>query len=409
LEVEADIGTVLEGLRAFVEAEVFPRHETHGAWLDDPLRRFGPGGRESGQVRELRSEVRRAAAKAGYYQMTVPSSLGGGGLSPIGIYRVWEALHHWCGMRAWLAYDAVAHWVTGPSDLCRHLSPALQDSLLPDLLSGEKTWCFAMSEPDAGTDLWRMSTRATRTGGTWRITGTKQWITNGPDADLAMVFAVTDPERARARSGGLTVFVIDMHAAGAAVDSVIRIFGEPGGREAILSFSDVEVNDAAVLGAVDEGLPLALRGIQNGRLFNAAKAVGLARWAWEQAVDYARQRVTFGVPLIEHQSIAFRLAEAYSDISAARLIGLEAAAKLAGGEPAVKELAAAKYVSTETAGRVIDLAMQVHGGMGLTNELGLAAAWHEVRVVQIADGSAEMMRRIISRRLAQGDVDVMGM
>jgi acyl-CoA dehydrogenase len=149
---------------------------------------------------------------------------------------------------------------------------------------------------------------------------------------------------------------------------------------------------------------LGLSGVGAGRLFNAAKAVGLARWGIELAVDHAAQRVTFGRPLIENQAISFRLAEAATQVRAAHLLGLDCARRQDRGEPTVREAAMAKAFATEAGCRALDTAIQVTGGIGLTSELGLAEAWQELRIVLIADGSAEMMRRIIARRLTKGDV-----
>jgi len=397
---------ILRGLRAFAHSEVLPRHEKAAAVLDDPQRRYDATGRECEEVIALRREIRTASARAGYYQMFVPEDLDGGGQGPVAMYAAWEDLHHLCGGRHWLGYDSIAHWVTGPSHILSGVSDAVRATILPELLSGEKTSCFAMSEPDAGSDIWRMSTRAVRRDGEWRITGVKQWITNGAGADYALVFAVTDPALATERRGGITAFLLPTISPGFHVDSVLRLYGHPGGREAIISLEDVAVPDSHVVGPMGEGLGVGLSGISLGRLFNAAKSVGLARWALELAVTYAKDRVTFDRPLIENQAISFSLAESATEILAAHLLGLHCATLLERGDRAVKEASMAKAYSTEMAFKVIDRMMQVHGGMGLTNEMGLTEAWHEVRTVCIADGSAEMMRRLIAHRLARGDLDL---
>jgi acyl-CoA dehydrogenase len=402
-----EFSSVLDALDGFLRSEVFPRHRRHADVLDEPRRRYAPDGSHSPEVRQLRREVRMASAAAGFYQMFVPEALGGQGLGWTELYRSWEFLHRRCGMRNWLGFTAIAHWVTGPSPALTEMMPGpTRDLLLPVLLSGEQTLCFAMSEPDAGTDLWNMQTRAERVGDRWRLTGTKQWITNGAEADWALVFAVTDIEAARARTGGLTAFVVPTSAPGLSVDSVIRLFGHAGGHEAILHLEAVEVPDHAVVGQVGDGLRIGLLGVNIGRMFNSAKSVGLARWALELTLHHAGARKTFGKRLIDHQALAFRLADAAIDVRAAHLLGLDCAARLDQGQTCRKEAAMAKAYSTEMACRVIDEAMQIHGGIGLTNELGLADAWHEVRIVRIADGSAEMLRRTIAHRLARGDVEL---
>lgn len=261
--------------------------------------------------------------------------------------------------------------------------------------------CFGMSEPEAGSDIWGMTTRATRDGDTWLISGSKQWITNAPYADHCLVFAVTDPEAVASRRGGISVFVVPTDAPGFAVDSVIRLYGHPGGNEGAITLDGVRVDDDALVGAEGEGLRIGLAGLALGRLYNAAKSVGLARWGFEQAVSYSQDRHTFGQPLMANQSISFMLVDAATEVLNAHLLGLHAARLFDAGEDALVETSMAKMYGTEMGCRVLDRAVQIHGGMGLTNELGLAEAWQELRTVQIADGSAEMLRRIVGRRLGK--------
>lgn len=401
-----DFSGVLDAIDAFLHAEVFSRHRAHSDLLDEPQRRYAADGSHVQPVRDLAREVRMASAAAGFYQLFVPTDLGGEGLGWTELYRTWEFLHRRCGMRNWLGFQTVAHWVTGPSPALAQLPEPTRAAVLPDLLSGARTLCFAMSEPDAGTDLWNMSTRAEPVDGGWRITGTKQWITNGAEADYALVFAVTDPERLQAHRGGISAFVVPTSAPGFSVDSVIRLFGHSGGHEAILHLDEVQVDQAAMVGPLDDGLRTGLLGVNIGRMFNSAKSVGLARWAFELGMQHAATRRTFGQHLLDHQALAFRLADSAMQIRAAHLLGLDCARQLDAGRTCRKEAAMAKAYSTEMAGRVIDDVIQLHGGIGMTNELGLAQAWQEVRIVRIADGSAEMLRRTIVRELRNGDLDL---
>jgi acyl-CoA dehydrogenase len=397
---------ILEGLRSFLHTEVIARHERHADLLDDPRRRYRPDGRYAEEVEALQRDVRMASARAGYYHMVVPAELGGGGEGAVTMYAAWELIHRVCGARHWLAHEALAHWATGPSFVFAAASEEARQKVLPQLLSGEKTMCFMMSEPGAGSDVWTMTTRAEPRPGGWRISGTKQWISNGPHADFALVFAVTDTEAARARKGGITAFLVPTDAPGFRLDSVITLYGHIGGNHGILSLDGVEVDETAVVGEPGQGLRLGLGGIAQGRLFNAGKAVGLARWALEQAVEYAKERTTFGVKLIDNQGIAFPLAECATQIYAAHRMGLHAAELVDAGRPALKEVAMAKMFSVEMGTRVIDRAMQTFGGMGLTSEMGFADAWQALRTVQIADGSSEILRRLVAGRLAKGDLDL---
>ncbi|HLT09841.1 MAG TPA: acyl-CoA dehydrogenase family protein [Micromonosporaceae bacterium] len=395
---------VLEGLADFLQAEVIARHDALGEVLADPRHRYGPDGRHVPAVEAERRAVRMAAAKAGYYTMCVPESLGGGGQGAVTMYAAWVLISSLCGSRYWLGNEVVAHWATGPSVVFEHAGPAIREEWLPALMSGERTMCFMMSEPGAGSDVWQMSTRALPDGDGWRITGVKQWISNGPHADLGLVFAVTDQELFAARAGGISAFLIPADSPGFQVDSVIGLYGQTGGEHAIMSLTDVRVDRRQLFGELNRGLAIGLDGIALGRLYNTAKGVGLARWALRQAVDFARERTTFGRRLADNQGISFPLADCATQIHAANLLGLHAAGRVDAGAPALSEVAMAKLYATEMATRVIDRCMQTLGGLGITTEVGMAKAWQTMRTVQIADGSSEILRRLIARRLFNGDL-----
>jgi acyl-CoA dehydrogenase len=404
LDLPTDTLEIIAGLRRFVDTEVAPRMSSLQPILDDPYVLYGPDRVLHPEVRAARSEIRRASAAAGYYQMFAPEAVGGGGLDMVTLYAVWHDLYRRDGMRGWMSFDSVAHWATGPSHLLAEMTPEARDAYSASIMSGDTTLCFALSESNAGSDVWRMQARAERTSSGWRLSGEKQWITNGPYADVAIVFAITDPDLVATRRGGLSAFLVPMDLAGAEVESVLRLYGHVGSNEATLAFRDVELPPWSMLGPEGDGLRLALSGTGVGRIYNAARSIGLAAWAVQMATEYANDRVTFGKPIIEHQGVAFPLAEAAMDVLAAHLLGLHAAATLDRGEPALVEAAIAKCRSTEIAVEVIDRAVQTLGGMGLTNEVHLQEAWQELRAVCIADGSAEMMRRLVAKQLSTGRV-----
>jgi acyl-CoA dehydrogenase len=290
-------------------------------------------------------------------------------------------------------------FTNGLSPLLRFLDPGLRERFLPGLASGDKTLCFALSEPDAGSDVFAMMTQAVRDGDDWVITGTKQWITNGPYADHVMVFAVTDPQLAGQRRGGITGFLVDTAAAGFSVVSTIPIMGQLGAEIGILAFNGVRVPDRQRLGPVDAGLKVAMTGVNIGRLGLSATCIGLARWALEQAIGYARLRKTFGKPIGEHQAVQILLAESASDIYAAETMLMDCALKLERGERALIETSMVKLHCTEAANLVFDRCIQVHGGMGLTNELRLEEGYRFTRSMRIPDGTSEIQRRTIAREL----------
>jgi alkylation response protein AidB-like acyl-CoA dehydrogenase len=397
--LDPDLDDICAGLERFLRAEVDPLHERHADLLEDPRRRYGPDGRDSPEVRDLIRRVREASAAAGFYTMTLPAAVGGAEIGWEGLFRVWEQVFRQCGPLRWLGHHAIAHWTKGPNPLLAELAPEVRQRYLPELLAGTTSMCFAMSEPDAGSDSWMMRTRAVRREGGWSLSGTKQWISNGAHADLAVVFAVTDPEAAAARRGGIGAFVVPTDSPGFSVGGVMAMFGHLGGNEAVLHLDEVAVPDDHVLGDPGRGFTLAMRGVALGRLYNCAKAVGLADWALTAALDFAGRRETFGARLADHQALAFALADRAIALRATRLLSLDCARRLDAGQGARTELAMAKIHATETAVEVVDTAMQLHGAAGFTNELGLAEAWVQVRAARVADGTGEILRRQVARDL----------
>ena len=402
--VGADVAEILTGLGQFVDRVVLPLEDAHAALLAEPRRVFDANGAYTPEVQSLMRTVRLEAAEAGYYTMMVPEELGGGGQGAIVNFSVWEYLHHRYGPARLLPYLAVSHWSTGPSPLLLAMSDQLREELWTAIASGRSTLCFALSEPDAGSDALAITTRARHDGDQWVLTGTKQWITNSPYAEYAIVFALTGDKKESSRGVPITAFVVPTASPGFQVDSIIRLFGDLGGNEAIISLNEVHVPERNVLGMEGRGLDLALGSVNLGRMYNAGRCVGLARWALEQATEYALQRKAFGQPISDYQGVSFQLADSAIEIYAAKSMSLDCAARLERGAPAIREVSMVKAYTTEMCCRVYDRCMQVLGGMGLTQETRLYEGWQQARVVRIADGSAEIMRRNIARALFKGDV-----
>jgi acyl-CoA dehydrogenase len=400
--VDPDHREILEGLRGFVDHEVAPLEEAHREVLEDPRRTYDTSGAYAPEVRELLRAVRTAAAAAGFYTMFAPEDVGGAGLGATPFFLAWEFLHRYCGPGRILPMQAIAHWAAGPGPVLRGFGPSLRP-VHEAINDGRELMCFALSEPDAGSDVWNMSTSAVADGEDWLITGTKQWITNSPIADHALVFAVTDPELKRARRGGITAFLVPTSSPGFRVDSVIKLFGSVGSNEAIISFDAVRVPSTSVVGELHQGFGVAVDGVSLGRLFNAARSVGLAAWALDAAASYAASRSTFGHVIADYQGVSFPLADSAMELYAARSMGLDAAGRIEAGLKATLQVDMAKGYAVEMCHRVYDRAMQVHGGMGFTSELRLYEGWHHSRILRVADGSAEILRRNIARRIVRGD------
>jgi acyl-CoA dehydrogenase len=401
-----EVAEIIAGLRAFIQSEVVERQARANGALSEPVQVYGEDGRYRPHVLEAIHDVRTASAEAGYYTMFVPTALGGGGLDHLTLYHVWEDVFHTFGPEYWLNVHVVAHWVRGPSAVLEHVTPAVRERILPELMSGRASICFGMSEPDAGSDARQMKTAAVADGDGWRISGSKTWITNGPYADYALVFAVTDAEAARRSGAGISAFLVPTDTPGFSADPNIRMWGSVSTEEATLYLDEVHVGSEMLVGELGHGFDTALAGASTGRLYNSARVIGLARWALERALAYAQERKAFGTTLASHQGVMFPLAQAASEIRAAHLLGVDTAMLLDAGARAVKELSMAKAFSTDVAVRAIDAAIQAHGAIGFTNELGLVEAWHAVRKARVADGTSEILLRTIANRLLKGDLSL---
>ncbi len=405
-DMPEEVEDARKGILAFAEQEVIPRHDKNRAFFENARQVYREDGALSDEAVRLIREVRMASAQAGFYHMCVPEALGGAGLGHLAYYVAWEALYHRCGPQNWLMLYALAHWAFGPSRLLERLTPEALERILPDLMDGSKSMCFGLTEPGAGSDAHMIETRAERDGDGWRITGRKIWISNAPIADYCVLFAVTDADRAQAKRGGISAFIVPTDAPGFSVEQIIRLFGHIGGDEAELALEDLRVEPWQLVGELHDGFRAALYGVSLGRIYNSARAVGSGRWALEKALDHAKVREAFGTTISQFQGVTFPLAESATELHAAHLMGLNAAMLIDQGGPAVKEVSMAKAYSVQVGFRAVDRAMQTHGGMGLSSELGLTGAWHALRTINIADGTNEILNRTIAGRLLKGDTDL---
>jgi len=395
---------ICESLVRFVDTVVVPLERENHSTLSNERKIYDESGFYVPEVLALRRTIRMKSSEAGFYTMLAPTELGGGGLGAVAAAEVQTTMGRVYGPDRILIHPVVipSPFTNGLSPILRFLRPELREALLPRIAGGEATLCFALSEPDAGSDVFAMRTTARRDGDGWVLNGSKQWITNSPYADFAMVFAITDPEAVAARRGGITAFFVDTRTKGFAVTSVIPLMGHLGGDTGIIALDDVRVPDSHRLGEVGDGLAVAMRGINFGRIGMAGTCVGLAEWALAQAVEYARTRKTFGKVIAEHGSIQTHLAECAMDVFAAKTIVMACAQRLDDGQEARAEIAIAKAYATEMLSRVMDRCIQVHGGMGLTNELRLEAGYRFARIMRIPDGTGEIQRKTIARELLRG-------
>lgn len=405
--IPEEITAIGDALIKFIDREVGELEGANHALLSSERSIYNTDGRYCDEVLRLQREVRMRSSEHGFYNMFGAASLGGEALGAVAATVIQERIFAHCGPGRELIHNVVlpSPFTNGLTPVLQHLDESVFENYRTDIASGDKTLCFCLSEPDAGSDVFAMKTRAVRDGDDWIISGTKQWITNAPYADYAMVFAVTDEELAREGRGGITGFFLDTKTEGFDVPSIIPLMGHLGSETSIVTLDRVRVRDDHRLGPVDRGMSVCMGGVSVGRLSMAGMCVGLARWALRQATEYAKIRKTFGQPIADHQAVQFMLADCEMDIYAAKSMIQNCAWRIDQNLPARKEVSIVKAFSTEMLSRVMDRCMQVHGAMGLTNELRLEEGYRFARVLKIPDGTGEIQRRTIAKQLlSEGSV-----
>jgi alkylation response protein AidB-like acyl-CoA dehydrogenase len=289
------------------------------------------------------------------------------------------------------------HNSVGCMPILKFGSPEQQERFLKPMARGEMLGAFCLTEPQAGSDAAAIKTRAERDGNHYVLNGVKQFITSGKNGDVAIVFAVTDPE---AGKRGISAFIVPTDTPGYRVASVEKKLGQKASDTCQIVFDDLRLTPDLLLGAEGEGYRIALANLEGGRIGIAAQSVGMARAAFEAALDYAKQRQSFGKAIIEHQAVAFRLADMATKIHGAELMVLEAAALRDAGKPCLKEAAMAKLTASEMAEQVCSDAIQIHGGYGYLADFPVERIYRDVRVCQIYEGTSDIQRLVIARQIA---------
>ena len=289
------------------------------------------------------------------------------------------------------------HNSVGCVPILRYGSDEQKERFLKPMARGEHLGAFCLTEPQAGSDASALTTRAARTDRGWVLNGVKQFITSGKNADTAIVFAVTD---AAAGKKGISAFIVPTATQGYRVASLEDKLGQTLSDTAQIAFEDMEIPAGNLLGREGEGYRIALSNLEGGRIGIAAQSVGMARAALELALDYARERVSMGRKLIDHQAVAFRLADMATRVEAARQMVLHAASLRDAGRPALKEASMAKLFASEIAEKVCSDAIQTFGGYGYTRDFAAERIYRDVRVCQIYEGTSDIQRIVIARALA---------
>ena len=348
----------------------------------------------SGRLRpELRDEIKRKAIAAGLYAANMPTEVGGAGLDTL----------------SWLLYEKelgranyALHWtcVARPSNILLACEGEQRERYLLPAIRGEKSDCLAMSEPDVGSDLRSMKTRARADGDYFVINGTKHFISHADEAGFVVLFAATGEEHTpKGPRALITAFLIVRGTPGFSIEDGYRSVSHRGYNNCILRFDDCRVHRSQILGEVHRGFEIANQWLGATRLQVAATCLGRAERALELATKWAAERRQFGQAIGKFQGVAFKLADMATELKAAELMTFEAGWKFDQGTVTDADMAMAKLKATEMLAFVADEAIQIHGGMGLMADLPLERIWRDARVERIWEGTSEIQRHIISRAL----------
>lgn len=366
---------IRDAVRAFASERLAP-----GAAARDKEHRF-PGD----ELKEL--------GALGFLGMLVPEEHGGSATDLVSYALALEEIAAADGACSTIVS---VHSSVGCMPIVKFGSETQKARFLPKLASGEWIGGFALTEPQAGSDAAALRTRARRHGDHYVLSGAKQFITSGKNGDVIIVFAVTDPD---AGKKGISAFIVPTDTPGYEVVRVEEKLGQHSSDTCQLAFNDMRLPADLRLGAEGEGLKIALSNLEGGRIGIASQCVGMARAAFEAARAYAKERVTFGKPIMEHQAVAFRLADMATRIEAARQMVLHAASLREAGLPCLTEASMAKLFASEMAEQVCSAAIQTFGGYGYLADFPVERIYRDVRVCQIYEGTSDVQRIVISRGL----------
>ncbi|MDA0362434.1 MAG: acyl-CoA dehydrogenase, partial [Proteobacteria bacterium] len=365
-------------VRSFVEKEIYP-HEN----LIESL----------GEVpSEIAQEIKNKTLELGFYACNFPDTLGCAGLNHLEFSIVERELGR--------GSMALNHFFGRPQNILMACEGDQIDKYLMPAIRGERMDALAMTEPGAGSDIRSMTCSAKKDKGDWVINGTKHFISGADHADFIIVFVATGSEEtSRGSKKKITTFLVDRGTPGFTIRDGYKSVSHRGYKNMILEFSDCRIPETQVLGKVDGGFDVMNTWLYATRITVAAMSVGRSRRVFDYALNYAATREQFGQKIGRFQGVSFQLADMITEIDAADFLTLAAADKLDNGSSANREIASAKLFASEMLARVTDKAIQIHGGMGLMNDLPLERFWRDARVERIWDGTSEIQRHIISRDL----------
>jgi butyryl-CoA dehydrogenase len=372
LDLTEEQQLLLRSVREFAEAEVKP----HAKEIDEtgrfPLDTF------------------KKAAELGLTGIAVPENYGGAGMDHVSYAIVIEEISRVCASTGTILSVQNSLYC---DPIYRFGTDEQKQKFLVPYARGEKIGCYALTEPQAGSNAAALATKAARKGDAYVVNGTKAWITNGGAADAALVYVNTQPEKGEK---GITALVVEKGTRGFAVGKEEKKLGVHATACTELSFSDCEVPVANRIGNEGEGYKVALSTLDGGRIGIAAQATGIAQGAFEAALSYAQQRQAFGHPIADFQAIQFMLADMATELDAARLLARRAAWKQDSGARFTMEASIAKLFASEMSTRVTHKAIQIHGGYGYSREYSVERNYRDARITEIYEGTSEIQRLVIS-------------
>jgi len=372
LELTEEQQLLQKSVREFAEAEVQPL------------------AKENDETGKFPRELIQKAAELGLTGVAIPEAEGGSGMDHISYAIVVEEISRVCASTGVILSVQNSLYC---DPIHRFGTEDQKKKFLLPFARGEKIGCYALTEPQAGSNAAALATKAVRTGDKYVINGTKAWITNGGAADAAIVYVNTQPEKGEK---GITALVVEKGTPGFAVGKEEKKLGIHATACTELSFSDCEVPAGNRIGEEGEGYKVALSTLDGGRIGIAAQATGIAQGAFEAALSYAQQRQAFGHPIADFQAIQFMLADMATEIDAARLLLRRAAWKQDSGARFSMEAAIAKLFASEMSSRVAHKAMQIHGGYGYSSEYPVERAYRDARITEIYEGTSEIQRLVIA-------------
>ena len=369
--------TLVESARDFARREILPK----AAHIDEK--------------HEFPTDIIRQMGELGFLGMMVPPEYGGSGLDCLSYIAVLEEIAAACASTS-VVMSVNNSLVCAP--ITKFGTDAQKQEYLPDLATGKRLGCYCLSEPGSGSDAAAMKTRAVKKGNKWVLNGVKNFITNGKEATVAVVYAIIDADK---KHHGIGCFLVDSHLKGYSVSKLENKLGITGSSTAQIVLENVEVDESKLLGIANEGFKVAMNTVDGGRIGIATQAIGIARAAVEEATRYANEREAFGKPIAHLGAIQIHLADMATKTDAARLLTRHAAWLRDNGKPYSRQASEAKLFASETCMEVTTRGIQVLGGYGYTKDYPMERHFRDAKITEIYEGTSEIQRIVIARSLAK--------